>query len=137
MIGAELGYHYAGSPLVAAETGDAPPYDFIDYTPSTLPGVRLPHVWLDDGRAVQDCIGDGYTLLRLGGSQRDTSALARGVRARSARRSRRSICRDRRARDIYGHDLMLVRPDLHVVWRGNAAPERSGTGSPPWRPGIG
>jgi hypothetical protein len=30
---------------------------------------------------------------------------------------------DRIARDIYGHDLILVRPDLHVVWRGNAAPE--------------
>ena len=27
------------------------------------------------------------------------------------------------ARDIYGYDLILVRPDMHVVWRGNAAPE--------------
>ena len=26
------------------------------------------------------------------------------------------------ARDIYGYDLILVRPDLHVVWRGNAPP---------------
>jgi hypothetical protein len=25
-------------------------------------------------------------------------------------------------RDVYGHDLILVRPDLHVVWRGNAGP---------------
>jgi hypothetical protein len=23
---------------------------------------------------------------------------------------------------VYGYDLILVRPDLHVVWRGNAAP---------------
>ena len=30
---------------------------------------------------------------------------------------------DRVARDVYGYDLMLVRPDMHVVWRGNAAPE--------------
>ena len=30
---------------------------------------------------------------------------------------------DRIARDIYGYDLLLVRPDMHVVWRGNAAPE--------------
>ena len=22
-------------------------------------------------------------------------------------------------RDIYGYDLLLLRPDLHVVWRGN------------------
>jgi hypothetical protein len=30
---------------------------------------------------------------------------------------------DRIARDIYGYDLLLLRPDLHVVWRGNTAPE--------------
>ncbi len=29
---------------------------------------------------------------------------------------------DERARDVYGRDLILVRPDLHVVWRGNAPP---------------
>jgi hypothetical protein len=22
-------------------------------------------------------------------------------------------------RDVYGYDLLLLRPDLHVVWRGN------------------
>ncbi len=27
------------------------------------------------------------------------------------------------AREIYGYDLLLVRPDLHVVWRGNQLPE--------------
>ena len=30
---------------------------------------------------------------------------------------------DERARELYGRDLVLVRPDLHVVWRGNAAPD--------------
>jgi hypothetical protein len=30
---------------------------------------------------------------------------------------------DRIARDIYGYDLVLLRPDLHVVSRGNVAPE--------------
>jgi hypothetical protein len=29
----------------------------------------------------------------------------------------------RAARGVYGYDLLLVRPDLHVVWRGNRAPE--------------
>ena len=28
-----------------------------------------------------------------------------------------------RARDIYQYDLLLVRPDLHVVWRGNEPPQ--------------
>jgi hypothetical protein len=30
---------------------------------------------------------------------------------------------DAHARDIYGHDLMLLRPDMHVVWRGNVPPD--------------
>ena len=30
--------------------------------------------------------------------------------------------RDERARNVYGFDLLLLRPDMHVVWRGNDAP---------------
>ena len=30
---------------------------------------------------------------------------------------------DEPARAIYGYDLLLLRPDLHVVWRGNAPPD--------------
>jgi hypothetical protein len=29
---------------------------------------------------------------------------------------------DENARDVYGYDLLLLRPDLHVAWRGNALP---------------
>ena len=123
MIGAELGYHYFGSPLVAAEPAE-PPYDYIDYTPSTVPGVRLPHAWLDDGRAVQDCIGDGFTLLRLGGSKADSSALASAFRTIGAPFATLDLP-GQSARDIYGRDLILVRPDLHVAWRGNAPPDNA------------
>ena len=65
-----------------------PPYDYIEYRPSTFPGVRLPHAWLDDGRAAQDCIGDGYTLLRLGEQQGRRVGVGARVRQASARRSR-------------------------------------------------
>src|SRR5213083_2305430 len=80
MIGAELGYRYVGSPLIAAEPGEGPEHDFMTYVPTTWPGARLPHVWLDDGSAMQDRIGygHGYTLLRLGGAEVDASALRRG-----------------------------------------------------------
>src|SRR4051812_41010620 len=67
MPGAELGYR-SRSPIVALEPGDGPPDNYIDYVPTTWPGSRLPHAWLADGSAMQDRIGDGYTLLRLGGS---------------------------------------------------------------------
>jgi hypothetical protein len=123
MIGAELGYRYVGSPLIAAEPGEGPARDFMAYVPTTWPGARLPHVWLDDGAAMQDRIGygHGYTLLRLGGTRADTGALQQAFAALGAPLQVLDIS-DARARDVYGYDLLLLRPDMHVVWRANDAP---------------
>ena len=131
MVGAELGYRYVGSPLIAAEAtrgtneapDEGPQHNFIDYVPSTYPGVRLPHVWLEDETAVQDRIGygHGYTLLRFAGN-RDVAALGGAFATYGAPYAVLDLP-DQRARDIYGHDLVLVRPDMHVVWRGNALPD--------------
>jgi hypothetical protein len=30
---------------------------------------------------------------------------------------------DAAPREVYGHDLLVLRPDMHVVWRGNALPD--------------
>jgi 2-polyprenyl-6-methoxyphenol hydroxylase-like FAD-dependent oxidoreductase len=122
MLGAELGYRYVDSPLIAAEPGEGPPHEFMDYVPSTWPGVRLPHVWLTDGTAVQDRVGygHGYTLLRFAGSA-DVAPLGKAFAARGVPYAELDLV-DTRARDVYGHDLILVRPDLHIVWRGNALP---------------
>jgi 2-polyprenyl-6-methoxyphenol hydroxylase-like FAD-dependent oxidoreductase len=122
MIGAELGYRYTGSPLIANEPGEGPPDTFINYVPTARSGARLPHVWLADGTAVQDRIGDGYTLIRLGGTKLNTRALARAFSAISAP-YREFVAGVDAARDVYGADLVLVRPDLHVVWRGNRSPD--------------
>jgi 2-polyprenyl-6-methoxyphenol hydroxylase-like FAD-dependent oxidoreductase len=123
MIGAELGYRYAGSPLIADEPGEAPAVDFIAYRPTTWPGARLPHVWLDDGTAMADRIGYGvgFTLLRFGRSAADVAALARAFAALGAPLQVLNIP-DARPREVYGYDLLLLRPDLHVAWRGNKAP---------------
>jgi len=120
MIGAELGYRYVGSPLVWDEPG-GPEHLFREYVPTTWPGARLPHVWLREGCSVHDVIGDGFTLLRLGRTRADTSGLERAMRARQAPFSVLTI--DEPApRDVYGYDLLLLRPDLHVVWRGQQPP---------------
>jgi len=120
MIGAELGYRYVGSPIIRDEPG-GPEHLFRDYVPTTWPGARLPHVWLEEGRSVHDAIGDGYTLLRLGRSDADSGGLERAMRARNAPFTVLTI--DAEApRDVYGCDLILVRPDLHVVWRGQTPP---------------
>jgi hypothetical protein len=124
MTGAELGYRYSDSPLIASEPGDGPAHNFMDYVPTTWPGARLPHVWLNDDTAMQDRIGNDlcYTLLRLGASKADTAGLQKAFAALGAPLQMIDIA-DERPREIYGYDLLLLRPDLHVAWRGNAAPE--------------
>jgi len=117
MIGAELGYRYVDSPIICDIPG-GPEHLFRDYRPTTWPGARLPHVWLDDGTPIQDRIGDGYTLLRLGRNSTDTGGLARALRARGAPLTVLDIP-DAAARDLYQHDIILLRPDMHIVWRGS------------------
>ena len=122
MIGAELGYRYVGSPIICSEPGEGPADDFMNYVPTTWPGARLPHLWLKDGTAVQDRIGDGFTLLRLGGTKADTSGLEHSLKAYGAPLKVLDID-DEPIREIYGYDLLLLRADMHVVWRGNRLPE--------------
>jgi 2-polyprenyl-6-methoxyphenol hydroxylase-like FAD-dependent oxidoreductase len=120
MIGAELGYRYAGSPLIAEEPG-APDDDFGRYVPTSWPGARLPHVWLDGHVPVQDRLGPGYTLLRLGRGPKETSDFEKAM-ANSGAPFQVVDIADAAARDLYGFDLILLRPDMHVAWRGNRAP---------------
>ena len=121
MIGAELGYRYVGSPIVAEEPGGPEP-DFREYVPTTWPGARLPHAWLEGHVALQDRLGPGYTLLRLGGCTEDVS----GLKAAMGNTPFEILdIPDAAARELYGFDLILLRPDLHVVWRGNRAPAES------------
>jgi hypothetical protein len=120
MVGAELGYRYLGSPVIAEEPG-GPDQPLRASRPTTWPGARLPHVRLADGQPVQDAIpADGFTLLRLGGSQAETG-LEAALRRFGAPIAVLDIPEEA-PRAVYGCDLILLRPDLHNVWRGNAAP---------------
>jgi len=125
ILGIEAGYRYVGSPIVWPEPGDGPDPDSPSYIPTTWPGARLPHVWLGDGVALHDRLGPGYTLLRLGGTQADTSTLEQAIREIHAPLEVLDVASER-ARELYQYDLLLVRPDLHVVWRGNELPQDAG-----------
>jgi len=121
MIGAELGYRYVDSPTIDNVPG-GPEHLFRDYQPTSWPGARLPHVWLEDGTPIQDRISNAsYTLLCLNG-RHETAALEKAFRGRSAPFSVLHIASEA-ARAIYQRDLILLRPDLHVVWRGNNPPD--------------
>ena len=121
ILGIEAGYRYVGSPIVCPEPGEGPDPDNPQYVPTTWPGARLPHVWLKDRSALHDRLGSGYTLLRLGGTRVNTENLERALRATGVPLEVLDI-EEEAAREIYGFDLLLVRPDLHVVGRGNQIP---------------
>jgi hypothetical protein len=120
MIGAELGYRYVGSPIVVDEPG-GPEHLFREYVPTTWPGARLPHVWLSDGVSVHDRIGDGFTLLQLADAA-GADSVPRALTELGAPCTTLPLESDA-ARQVYGYDLLLLRPDLHVAWRGNRAPD--------------
>ena len=121
MNGAELGYRYVDSPIIDNVPG-GPEHLFRDYRPTTWPGARLPHVWLADGAPIQDHIPTtAYTLLRLNG-RGGTDALEAAFRARGAPLAVLDVASDA-ARAVYGRDLLLLRPDMHVVWRGDRPPD--------------
>jgi 2-polyprenyl-6-methoxyphenol hydroxylase-like FAD-dependent oxidoreductase len=119
-LGIEIGYRYDDSPLICREDGAAPAYEIERYVPSTWPGVRAPSVFLADGRALFDQLGQGFTLLRF----RDLDA-ARFVDAAGARGVPLALVdvRDDVARTLYERDLVLLRPDQHVCWRGDEMPD--------------
>lgn len=121
MIGTELGYSYAGSDLVAFEPNNDAVWDPVTYTPHARPGVRVPHVWLRDGRALQDVVGRDYTLLDVTG-RADTSRLTQAFDDVGAPLVVVSLD-EPEARAVLGAGLLLLRPDLHVFWRGDQLPD--------------
>src|SRR6185436_17640386 len=63
--GLNFGYFYEDSPIIAYDGEQQPAYTMADFTPSTVPGCRVPISFLQDGRPVYDALGPGYTLLRI------------------------------------------------------------------------
>ncbi|MFE3188539.1 FAD-dependent monooxygenase [Nocardia sp. NPDC059240] len=119
-LGIELGYRYDTSPVICREPGAQAPQQRMDeYTPSTWPGARPPSVHLADGRAIFDLFGRGFTLLRF--ADHDVDAFVDAAALRGVPLDVVDI-RDEHARSLYERDLVLVRPDQHVAWRGDAAP---------------
>jgi 2-polyprenyl-6-methoxyphenol hydroxylase-like FAD-dependent oxidoreductase len=119
--GITFGTRYDGSPLVIPD-GTAPLPDAANmYTPTATPGGRAPHAWLADGRSLYDCLGFDFALLRLGPRPPDAASFAEVARRASIPLRVVDIAADE-VRELYGADLVLLRPDQMVAWRGNTPP---------------
>jgi 2-polyprenyl-6-methoxyphenol hydroxylase-like FAD-dependent oxidoreductase len=120
--GLQLGYRCEASPICIAD--EAPPPDNPEsFTPSAHPGCRAPHVWLRDGRSILDLFGRGFVLLAFGEVQAaafEKAAAARGMPLTVA------ALDEPEAATLYERRFVLVRPDGHVAWRGDAPPPHAG-----------
>jgi hypothetical protein len=119
--GVELGYRYTGSPIVCHEPGEEPPWRPGVYLPTTWPGGRAPSLRLATGETMYDRFGPGFTLVDFAGDGRAGPLLAAARLAGLP--VTHAVVRDANARTVWERDLVLVRPDHHVAWRGDASPK--------------
>jgi 2-polyprenyl-6-methoxyphenol hydroxylase-like FAD-dependent oxidoreductase len=118
-LGLVLGYDYPDSPVVVPDGRPVPEPDLVTYQLSAHPGARLPHAWLPDGTSLFDLLGDGFTLLRLAHAG-DTGPLLDAAARQNRPLRVVDLVHQPLLRERYGADLVLVRPDQHVAWRGGA-----------------
>ncbi len=118
-VGLQIGYRYEGSPIIVPDgTPEAPDNPEV-YQPTARPGSRAPHVWLADGRSTLDLFGRGFVLLRIGADAPDAAGFATAARAIGLPLEVVTLP-EPDALDVYERRLVLVRPDGHVAWRGDA-----------------
>jgi 2,4-dichlorophenol 6-monooxygenase len=134
----DLGFYYTSGALLEDGNGQRPPEDPTHqvYTPSTSPGYRLPHVWLEDslGRVVSthDLVGTGGDCLLVTDGAGAAVAEEAVLAARKTNMRLRSVTigqgggndeyvdAEGRWATLRGVDeggVVLVRPDNVVAWR--------------------
>ena len=119
-VGVHLGYIYHPSPIVVPDGTERPADDTFGYQPTAFPGARAPHVWLGPEQSMLDLFGEGYVLLNF--NREPTEPVERAAASRGVPLTVHRI-ESNEAADLYGRPLVLVRPDGHVAWRGERAPD--------------
>ena len=124
-LGVHLGARYEGSPICIGDgtppNEDSPRF----YIPTTRPGHRAPHAWLEDGRSTLDLFGRGFVLLRLGHRAPDTTPFVLAAKTSGLPLSAIEI-KTQQIASLYERKLVLVRPDGYCAWRGDDLPEDIG-----------
>jgi len=118
-LGIELDVRYDDSPIVWRADEEAPDWDRRTFVPTVRPGHRAPNVVVADGETLFDQFGDGYTLVDAVSGPSDAKLLLDEAEL-AGMPVRHLVLDDPRLCQLYGHRLVLVRPDLHIAWSGTA-----------------
>ena len=131
MLGLQLGYRYEPNGWAVIDDGTTPPHVanvVREYAPSTVPGVRMPHAWVerDGGRiSTLDLVNhDRFVLLT---ASHELADFARSMNKTSVPFSVIEVGRDvtdgdglwRDASGLGDDGAIVIRPDGHVAWRGS------------------
>lgn len=117
--GLNFGYSYQDSPIIIPD-GTPPGYTMGSYTPSTVPGCRLPHVWREDGSSLYDWLGPWYTLIAVANPQ---DAFRWAEEARGAGLPVAAVHVPEALNDpAYNVPFLIARQDQHIAWRGEVLP---------------
>ena len=79
----------------------------------------MPHLWLDRQISTLDRVQGKFTLFTLGAAATKVAPLRNAA-------DRHGVSLDivaiehTEVRDVYGFDLVLIRPDQHIAWRENS-----------------
>jgi hypothetical protein len=124
-LGLQIGIRYEDSPICISDGTPAPADDPAVYLPLVRAGWRAPHAVLSDGRSTLDLFGRGFVLLQLrdqgGGTETSIDALQTAARTVGMPLQVLSLS-EPTLRSLYQQALVLVRPDGHVAWCGDALP---------------
>jgi 2-polyprenyl-6-methoxyphenol hydroxylase-like FAD-dependent oxidoreductase len=114
--GLQLGLRYE-SEIIATDAASPPPDEPNVYVPTGYPGARAPHMdTKEPERSLLDLFGKDFTLLVLSPNA-PLQEWEHGAQKLGLPMVILDF-HDSHARQLYGADLVLIRPDHHVAWRG-------------------
>ena len=120
--GTALGYRYEGSPVIVPDGTPEPADDPVEYIPTTRPGHRAPHMTLADGQSMVNLFGRCFVLVRVDAGELDTRPFEAAAAAVGVPQNVEDVDGPEVAA-LYERKLVMVRPDGHVAWRGDAVPD--------------
>ncbi|EXJ71834.1 uncharacterized protein A1O5_04335 [Cladophialophora psammophila CBS 110553] len=121
-LGIEMGYRYQSSVIIPESDGASePPWTPSAYVPTTWPGSRPPHLFLENGKAIFDELHpSAWTLVTFNDQPCGEEYIIQAAQNSKVPMKHLNLSGESKAKELWERDLVLIRPDEHVAWRGQS-----------------
>lgn len=121
-LGIEMGFRLQSSVIISdAEDGQEPDWSPSRYIPTTFPGSRAPHVFLNDGTPIFDLFHPtDWTLVTFECSDARADLFVKAAAQLNLPLKHLSLFGEIDAEKLWERKMIVVRPDQHVAWRGDS-----------------